>query len=184
MAAAVARLAEAGCETPRLDAELLLADALGWDRSELYLRDHEQPPGFDERVRRRAAREPVAYITGRRAFRRIELQVDRRVLIPRPETETLVEPALDSAAAAGPSTRTYPPSGEAASSLRRFSSASRAAVNSSRSPARIASAASRAERSASYMPSPVSGSTSPAASPTSAARPRAISVRAERYGSR
>jgi release factor glutamine methyltransferase len=95
MAAAVARLAEAGCETPRLDAELLLADALGWDRSELYLRDHEQPPGFDERVRRRAAREPVAYITGRRAFRRIELQVDRRVLIPRPETETLVEPALE-----------------------------------------------------------------------------------------
>ena len=94
MAAAVARLAEAGCDTPRLDAELLLADALGCDRAELYARDHEEPPEFAERIRRRAAREPVAYITGRRAFRRIELAVDRRVLIPRPETETLVEVAL------------------------------------------------------------------------------------------
>jgi release factor glutamine methyltransferase len=95
MAAAVAELAAAGCDTPRLDAELLLADALGVERVELYRRDYELPSGFAERVRRRAAREPVAYITGRRAFRRIELAVDRRVLIPRPETETLVEAALD-----------------------------------------------------------------------------------------
>ena len=96
MAAAVAELAEAGCETPRLDAELLLADALGVDRAVLYTRDVDPaPPGFAERVRRRAAREPVAYITGTRAFRRIELSVDRRVLIPRPDTETLVEAALD-----------------------------------------------------------------------------------------
>ncbi len=96
MAGAVAELAEAGCETPRLDAELLLADALGVDRAALYARDvPAEPPGFAERVRRRAAREPVAYITGRRAFRRIELAVDRRVLIPRPDTETLVEAALD-----------------------------------------------------------------------------------------
>jgi release factor glutamine methyltransferase len=95
MAAAVAELAGAGCDTPRLDAELLLADALGWERADLYSRDYSEPPGFAERIRRRAAREPVAYITGRRAFRRIELQVDRRVLIPRPETETLVEAALD-----------------------------------------------------------------------------------------
>ena len=95
MAEAVAQLAEAGCDTPRLDAELLLADALGCDRAELYRRDVEPPPEFAERVRRRAAREPVAYITGRRAFRNIELAVDRRVLIPRPDTETLVEAALD-----------------------------------------------------------------------------------------
>src|SRR3954452_6142832 len=95
MTAAVAELAAAGCDTPRLDAELLLADALGCDRAELFIRDHEAPAGFAERVARRAAREPVAYITGRRAFRRIELAVDRRVLIPRPETETLVEVALE-----------------------------------------------------------------------------------------
>jgi release factor glutamine methyltransferase len=95
MTQAVAQLAEAGCETPRLDAELLLADALGIERLELYGRDQEEPPGFAERLRRRAAREPVAYITGRRAFRHIELAVDRRVLIPRPDTETLVEAALE-----------------------------------------------------------------------------------------
>jgi release factor glutamine methyltransferase len=96
MAAAVARLAEAGSDTPRLDAELLLADALGVERPALYTRDvAEAPAGFEERLRRRAAREPVAYITGRRAFRRLELAVDPRVLIPRPETETLVEVALE-----------------------------------------------------------------------------------------
>jgi release factor glutamine methyltransferase len=96
MAAAVAELAAAGCDTPRLDAELLLADALGCERGELYTRDVvDEPPGYADRIARRAAREPVAYITGRRAFRRIELAVDRRVLIPRPETETLVEAALE-----------------------------------------------------------------------------------------
>ena len=95
MAAAVAQLAEAGCDTPRLDAELLLADALGIERTDLYTRDVEEPPEFAELVRRRAAREPVAYITGHRAFRRIDLAVDPRVLIPRPDTETLVEAALE-----------------------------------------------------------------------------------------
>jgi release factor glutamine methyltransferase len=95
MASAVAQLADAGCETPRLDAELLLADALGWDRADLYSREVQEPPGFAERLRRRVAREPVAYITGHRAFRHIDLAVDRRVLIPRPDTETLVEVALD-----------------------------------------------------------------------------------------
>lgn len=95
MAAAAARLAEAGCDTPRLDAELLLADALGMERLELYTRaPAEEPPGFADRVERRAAREPLAYITGRRAFRNLELAVDRRVLIPRPDTETLVEAGL------------------------------------------------------------------------------------------
>jgi release factor glutamine methyltransferase len=68
-------LAQAGCDTPLLDAELLLRE------------------GAD--VSRRVAREPVAYILGRKAFRWIELSVDRRVLIPRPDTETLVEAALE-----------------------------------------------------------------------------------------
>ena len=95
MAEAVARLAQAGCDTPRLDAELLLADALGVDRAALYAREFGEPAGFADRVRRREAREPVAYILGRRPFRRIDLLVDPRVLIPRPDTEALVEAALD-----------------------------------------------------------------------------------------
>jgi release factor glutamine methyltransferase len=95
MAEAVARLAEAGCETPRLDAELLLADALGIERLDLYTReDAEAPPSFADGIARRVAREPVAYITGRRAFRNLDLAVDPRVLIPRPDTETLVEVAI------------------------------------------------------------------------------------------
>jgi release factor glutamine methyltransferase len=96
---AVSRLAEAGVDTPRLDAELLLAEALGVGREQLVLRSaHEVDPGAAERfealVSRREAREPVAYILGRKGFRRIDLQVDRRVLIPRPETELLVEVGL------------------------------------------------------------------------------------------
>ena len=78
---AARRLAEAGCDTPRLDAELLLRE------------------GAD--LGRRLAREPVAYILGRKAFRWIELSVDRRVLIPRPDTETLVEVALELAPRGG-----------------------------------------------------------------------------------
>jgi release factor glutamine methyltransferase len=80
---AARRLAEAGCDTPRLDAELL--------------REPDQ-------LRRRVAREPVAYILGRKGFRWIELAVDRRVLIPRPDTETLVEVALE---LAGPGARVH-----------------------------------------------------------------------------
>ncbi len=93
------RLREAGCQTPRLDAELLVADALDADRATLF-RVPERPLSavaagrVAERIGRRAAREPVAYIVGRRGFRRLELAVDRRVLIPRPETELLVEVAL------------------------------------------------------------------------------------------
>lgn len=100
LAAATAALQAAGCESPRLDAELLLADALGLDRAALI-----SDPGLDvparaarligERVRRRIAREPVAYILGRKGFRYIELAVDGRVLIPRPETELLVEVCLE-----------------------------------------------------------------------------------------
>jgi release factor glutamine methyltransferase len=98
--AAVTALAAAGCETPRLDAELLIADALGVERAALVTDPTLAIPGsaarvIAERVRRRVAREPVAYILGRKGFRRIELLVDSRVLIPRPETELLVEVALE-----------------------------------------------------------------------------------------
>jgi release factor glutamine methyltransferase len=97
--AAVPALAAAGCDTPRLDAELLVADALGADRAVLHASPDLAITGaqarvISDRVRRRVAREPVAYILGRRGFRRIEVLVDSRVLIPRPETELLVEVAL------------------------------------------------------------------------------------------
>lgn len=100
LAAASAAIESAGCETPRLDAELLLADALGVDRARLAAEPELAiPPGaarvVGERVRRRIAREPVAYILGRKGFRHIELGVDHRVLVPRPETELLVEVALE-----------------------------------------------------------------------------------------
>ena len=100
MEAAVDALDAAGCETARLDAELLLAQATGWDRAQLAAEPEARLPvgasrEFGEMVRRRVRREPVAYILGRKGFRRIELLVDRRVLIPRPETEILVELALE-----------------------------------------------------------------------------------------
>jgi len=88
-----------GIAGARLDAELLLAEVLGLTRVELYTK-HDRPmseseiSGFRELLRRRAAREPVAYILGRREFWSLDLEVDRRVLIPRPETELLVETAL------------------------------------------------------------------------------------------
>jgi len=97
---AITAITAAGCETPRLDAELLLADVLDVSRERLLLdRDLlvEGPAvrAFQNAVRRRAVeREPVAYILARRGFRRLELAVDRRVLIPRPETELLVEVGL------------------------------------------------------------------------------------------
>jgi release factor glutamine methyltransferase len=96
--AAVDALTAAGCDTPRLDAELLIADALGVDRAALVMDPALPVSGaaarlIGERVRRRVAREPVAYILGRKGFRRISVYVDGRVLIPRPETELLVEVA-------------------------------------------------------------------------------------------
>jgi release factor glutamine methyltransferase len=100
---AITAIAAAGCETPRLDAEVLLSHVLGVGRERL-LTDRELvlpgPPhpavrAFQNAVRRRAVeREPVAYIVGSRGFRRLDLTVDHRVLIPRPETELLVEVAL------------------------------------------------------------------------------------------
>ncbi len=105
LAEASAALAAAGCDTPRLDAELLLAEVLVVDRARLVIeRDRSVDGAAAERfwglVARRVAREPVAYILGRRHFRRLELSVDRRVLIPRPETELLVEVGLTLAARA------------------------------------------------------------------------------------
>jgi release factor glutamine methyltransferase len=99
LAIATAELRDAGCESPRLDAELLLAAALGCTRTALHLRpERELTPtesdAFAAALARRRAREPVAYILGTRAFRHIDLAVDPRVLVPRPETELLVEVAL------------------------------------------------------------------------------------------
>ncbi len=97
---ATGALAAARVHSPRLDAELLLGHVLGVGRERLLLdRDTAVPRpavrAYQDVVRRRAVdREPVAYITGRRAFRHLELRVDRRALIPRPETEGLVEAAL------------------------------------------------------------------------------------------
>jgi release factor glutamine methyltransferase len=100
LAAATDALGAAGVDTPRLDAELLLAEAMGCERAALVAESGaEVPPAagrrFGELVRRRLRREPVAYILGRKGFRGLELAVDRRVLIPRPETELLVELALE-----------------------------------------------------------------------------------------
>lgn len=87
------RLAAAGIDTARLDAELLLADAAGASRSEVVAGIADVKPAtelYQLHLARREQRVPLAYITGRQGFRRIELTVDPRVLIPRPETELLV----------------------------------------------------------------------------------------------
>ena len=89
-------LTAAGVDDPRLDAEVMLAAAMGADRAALYAdaKATVEPPAareFATMVRRRVRREPVAYITGRAFFRQLELIVDSRVLIPRPETELLVD---------------------------------------------------------------------------------------------
>jgi release factor glutamine methyltransferase len=92
-------LAAKGCEAPRLDAELLLAHALGMARIDLYLA-FERPLRADELdavrglVVRRAGREPLQHILGEWGFRRLTLRVDGRALIPRPETEVVVERCL------------------------------------------------------------------------------------------
>jgi release factor glutamine methyltransferase len=83
-------------DTPRLDAELLMAHALGVSREDLLLRylDTPTPPAFATLLARRLAHEPLAYITGTRAFWTIELAVGPGVLIPRPDSETLIEAAV------------------------------------------------------------------------------------------
>jgi release factor glutamine methyltransferase len=96
---AVIALGAAGCDTPRLDAELLLAHALGVGRAALISSperelEPDQARAFMDLAARRRSREPVAYILGEKGFRTITLAVDPRVLIPRPETEFVVEAAL------------------------------------------------------------------------------------------
>ena len=100
VAAATDSLRAAGCETPQLDAEVLVAAAAGIDRLDLVAQpDLGLEPAAARTlmgwVRRRARREPVAYIVGHKPFRDIELMVDSRVLIPRPESELLVEVAAE-----------------------------------------------------------------------------------------
>ena len=100
LASARIALQAAGVETPRLDAEVLLAHALGTSRTRLLLEREAPVEGaairaFQVAVRRRSVeRVPVAYLTGTKGFRHLELAVDPRVLIPRPDTEALVEWAV------------------------------------------------------------------------------------------
>jgi release factor glutamine methyltransferase len=96
---AIERLRASGSETARLDAELLLAEALGVDRTTVVAHP-EAPVGpdaagrFADHLRRREAGEPVAYIRGLKEFHGLAFGVDARVLIPRPETELLVDLAV------------------------------------------------------------------------------------------
>lgn len=99
LGAATDALSAVGIDTPRIDAEALLAGITGRSAADLIAgRDELISPAdsrsFSEAVRRRLRREPVAYILGSKGFRHIDLTVDRRVLVPRPETEMLVEFAL------------------------------------------------------------------------------------------
>jgi len=97
---AVIALGAAGCESPRLDAELLLAHVLEVDRAGLITDperglDPDEARAFMDLAARRREREPIAYILGSKGFRTIDLAVDPRVLVPRPETEHVVEAALE-----------------------------------------------------------------------------------------
>jgi release factor glutamine methyltransferase len=94
--AAIAKLGNAKSQSPRLDAELLMAEALGVRRDRLFAEPErrlteQESAAFEEFVERRERREPIAYIVGHKAFRMIDLQVNENTLIPRPETETVVE---------------------------------------------------------------------------------------------
>jgi release factor glutamine methyltransferase len=104
LSAAAARLAASA--TPRLDAELLMAHALGMAREELLLShlDEPAPTAFEALVERRERGEPVAYILGRRAFWTIDLEVGPGVLVPRPDSETLIEAAVAHFGEEGPRT--------------------------------------------------------------------------------
>jgi release factor glutamine methyltransferase len=95
LADAERRLGTAGVETPRVDAELLLGHVLGTTRSGVYADlDREVDGSFEGLVARREQREPLAYVLGEWGFRRLTLKTDPRALVPRPETEIVVERAL------------------------------------------------------------------------------------------
>ena len=99
LVAGTEELSRAGVPSPRVDAEWLLAHALGISRTDLYANGDVAPGNrealFRELVARRATREPLAYVLGEWGFRRLTLSVDPRVLIPRPETEAVVERCLE-----------------------------------------------------------------------------------------
>ncbi|HXV91751.1 MAG TPA: peptide chain release factor N(5)-glutamine methyltransferase [Pseudonocardia sp.] len=94
-------LAAAGVPSPRHDAEELAAHSLGVERRELW-RFADVGAGFTDGVARRAAREPLQHITGRAAFRHLEVRVGPGVFVPRPETEVVAGAAVGAARAAGP----------------------------------------------------------------------------------
>jgi release factor glutamine methyltransferase len=102
---AEARLAQSGVPSPRVDAELVVAHVLGVSRTGIYANGRVVSLAEAERlatlVARRAEREPLAYVLGEWGFRRLSLQVDRRVLVPRPETEVVVERCLELIAGLG-----------------------------------------------------------------------------------
>src|ERR671914_2595747 len=97
LAAATNRLRAAGSDTPRLDAEVLLAHVMERDRT--WLLAHPEAPlhdraGYEAAVARRATGEPVAYIRGFKEWRSLRIRTDARALIPRPETELVVDAAV------------------------------------------------------------------------------------------
>jgi release factor glutamine methyltransferase len=99
LAAAASRLEDAGVESPRVDAELLLAHVLGTTRSGLSADSRreltaDEVAQLERLLDRRVVREPLAYVLGEWGFRRLTLKVDPRVLVPRPETEVVVERCL------------------------------------------------------------------------------------------
>jgi release factor glutamine methyltransferase len=88
-------LATAGVDTPRVDAELLVAHTLGLKRSQIYVDTQRAVPDtFQVLLEQRRRREPLAYVLGEWGFRRLTLKTDARALVPRPETEVVVERAL------------------------------------------------------------------------------------------
>ncbi|MDR1637999.1 MAG: peptide chain release factor N(5)-glutamine methyltransferase, partial [Treponema sp.] len=100
LAEGIVRLKKAAIDTPSLDASLLLAEAMGTDRARLLLIDRDTLPDdalrrFEGFLERRLEGECVAYILGRKEFRGLDFLVNPAVLVPRPDTETLVEAALN-----------------------------------------------------------------------------------------
>lgn len=98
--AARQRLEDAGCDTPHLDAQVFLAHVLGVERTWLFAHheyelSEDEAAAFTALVTRRMRHEPVAYLVGHREFYGLDFLVDRRVLIPRPETELLVDAVID-----------------------------------------------------------------------------------------
>jgi release factor glutamine methyltransferase len=94
IAEAERRFAAAGIDTPRVDAELVVAHSLGVTRTQLYADLDRDVNGIEPLLARRESREPLAYVLGEWGFRRLTLKTDPRALVPRPETEIVVERAL------------------------------------------------------------------------------------------